>query len=185
MPRKKLKTVKAGHGTRNILKLLKENNQGIKLDVGCGENKQAGFVGMDIRPLETVDIVHDVEKTPYPLPDECCNTILTSHLIEHICPKRFISVMNEWWRLMKVGGQLLIGAPYGNSFGYVQDPSHCMAVNEATWAYFDPTAQESRELFNVYKPKPWKTIRNSWSSSGNIEVIMEKMAEVPDVTKNN
>jgi len=170
---------------RNILALLKKHNQGIKLDVGCGENKQENFVGLDIRALDGVDIVHDVETVPYPLPDECCHTILASHLIEHICPKKIMGVMNEWWRLMKVGGQLWLGFPYGNSFGYVQDPSHCCALNEASIAYFDPTAQPNRELFNVYKPRPWKTVKNVHNFGGNMEVILEKMKEVPRVEETN
>ena len=41
------------------LKEVVEKNSGILLDIGCGENKNKGFVGMDKRPLEGVDIVHD------------------------------------------------------------------------------------------------------------------------------
>ena len=34
----------------------------IRLDVGCGSNKQHGYVGMDIRKIKGVDIVHDAER---------------------------------------------------------------------------------------------------------------------------
>ena len=57
---------------------------GIRLDIGCGENKQEGFVGMDARALPGVDIIHDLEVFPWPLPDDCCLTIVGSHIIEHI-----------------------------------------------------------------------------------------------------
>jgi|GEM_PF-849394 len=60
--------------------------QALSLDLGCGPNKQSGFIGMDIRPLEGVDIIHDVEKFPYPLPDECCALVRASHVMEHINP---------------------------------------------------------------------------------------------------
>ena len=59
-------------------------NAAIRLDLGCGANKQPGFVGMDIRALPGVDIVHDVEDIPWPLPDGCCMAIMASHLVEHI-----------------------------------------------------------------------------------------------------
>lgn len=64
--------------------VLKKNNLGIKLDIGCGGMKQRDFVGMDNRPLPGVDIVHDVEKFPWPLPNESVSFAMTSHLIEHL-----------------------------------------------------------------------------------------------------
>ena len=159
---------------KNILKLIEDNQQGIKLDIGGGFNPQKGFVNLDIRDLDGVDIVHNAESIPYPLPSECCGTILASHLIEHICPRRFISVMNEWWRIMKPGGQLLISCPHGRSDGMLQDPSHCLAVNETTFTYFDYT----KPLYHIYKPKPWEIKSNVWFENGNIEVIMEKVLKM-------
>jgi len=158
---------------KNILKLLKKYNQGIKLDVGCGFSKQKGFVGLDIRAVKGVDIVHDAEQVPYPLPDNCCHTILCSHLLEHICPKNFINVINEFWRLLKPGGQVWISMPYGTSHGFHQDPTHCGSRNESTWEYFNPY----HPLYQVYRPKPWIVNRNAFYANGNMEVIMEKMLE--------
>lgn len=71
-----------------IEKILKENNLGIKLDIGCGSSKQSGFIGMDIRPFPGVDIVWDIEKFPWPLPDQCASFAMTSHVVEHITPGR-------------------------------------------------------------------------------------------------
>lgn len=159
---------------RRISTLIKKGNQGIKLDVGCGGNKQKGFIGMDLRPIKgIVDIIHDCETVPYPLPDESCSVILASHLIEHICPQRFMDVMNEWWRLLKVGGQAWISLPYAGSYGYWQDPTHCNGCNETTWTYFSPF----HPMWTIYRPKPWRIERNSWFEHGNMEVILAKMSE--------
>jgi predicted SAM-dependent methyltransferase len=152
---------------------------GIKLDVGCGGNKQPGFVGMDIRKIPGVDIVHNAEVVPYPLPDACCHTILLSHLIEHMCPKRVLGIMNELWRIMKPQGQLLISSPYAGSPGFYQDPTHCHTWNEATVLYFDPYPlamgmKDRSFLYDIYKPSPWKILRNTWSELGNLEIILEK-----------
>lgn len=70
---------------KKIEKLLKDN-AGIRLDIGCGEGKQEGFVGMDYRKVKGVDIVHDVTKFPWPLPDECVIVAIASHLVEHLLP---------------------------------------------------------------------------------------------------
>lgn len=72
--------------TKKIEALLQEHNLGIKLDIGCGANKQDGFVGMDVRELPGVDIVHNMEQFPFPLPDESCSMVVASHVLEHVNP---------------------------------------------------------------------------------------------------
>lgn len=69
----------------DIQKILKEKSS-IKLDIGCGEHPTRGFVGMDILDLPGVDIVWDIEHTPWPLPDECASSVVASHVLEHLTP---------------------------------------------------------------------------------------------------
>ncbi len=111
-----------------IIEILKKNQQGIRLDVGCGANKQLGFVGMDYRKEPGVDIVHDLEKFPWPLPNECASLVMASHVVEHINPHGgvFIAFMNEVWRILKPDGEFLIAAPYATSQGMFRDPTHCL-----------------------------------------------------------
>lgn len=71
--------------SKSIDKVLKENS-GIKLDIGCGSAKQPGFVGLDYRPLPGVDIVQDITKFPWVLPDESVSLAMASHVLEHINP---------------------------------------------------------------------------------------------------
>ena len=150
--------------------------KGIRLDIGCGENKiSPAYTGMDRRPLEGVEIVHDLEVFPWPLDDGACLDVVASHVIEHIKPWIFIDFMNEVWRVLKTGGKFALAAPYGVGFLYVQDPTHCNPSNEATWQYFDPKFP----LYDIYKPKPWSIDYGFpvWQVSGNIEVLMTKIEE--------
>lgn len=160
--------------------LLKKYNQGIKLDLGCGAAKQNGFVGLDNRKLPGVDIVQNLEKFPWPLPDECASLAIASHLVEHINPHGgvFIRFMDEVWRVLKYGGQFMISTPYAGSSGYWQDPTHCNGCNEITWAYFDPI-EVNGVLYKIYKPKPWKITFSSWSQNGNMEIVLKKRKEDP------
>jgi predicted SAM-dependent methyltransferase len=161
--------------TKDIFK----SKTGIHLDIGCGENKQPNFIGMDIRSVKGVDIVHDAQDFPYPIPDSCCLQVLLSHLWEHIEPKNRIKLMDEIWRVMKPDGQLLISVPYYLSFGAYQDPTHYPCPNEATFTYFDP----KYPLYQIYKPKPWKLLRNDYTMNGNMEVIMEAVKGSAKETK--
>ena len=165
---------------RDILALLKKHGQGVKIDLGGGANPQPGFINLDVRRLPQVDIVQDLEKFPWPLPDECASLIMASHLVEHINPAGgiFLRFMDEVWRLLKPGGQFMIALPYAGSPGYWQDPTHCNGCNETTWAYFDPLEPHSGGLlYKIYKPKPWKIVMSSWSQVGNMEVVLEKRRE--------
>ena len=164
-----------------IERILKENNLGIKLDIGCGANKQPGFVGMDMRPEPNVDIVHDLETFPWPLPDECVSFATASHVLEHINPYKFVFVnlMNEIWRVLKPHAKFAFVVPYAGSPGYWQDPTHVNPITEVTLAYFDPLDQSG--LYRIYRPKPWKIIPETLSMNihGFLEVVLEKRLEDP------
>lgn len=152
-------------------------NSGIFLDIGCGAHKQPGAVGMDIRPLPGVDIVHDVEEFPWPLPDACVKAAMASHLVEHINPHKFgfVRFMNEVWRVLQVGGEFAIATPHGSSQGYLQDPTHCNPCNEATWDYFAP--ERPSQLWTIYRPRPWRIKLLTANPAGNMEVILVKLAD--------
>lgn len=204
---------------QDIETLLKERS-GIRLDIGCGAVSQNGFVGMDARPLDNVDIVWDVTHFPWPLPDESVTVAVTSHLVEHIPPDagdnrvtglvklllaknliteeevaqyigeletgpRFMRFMDEVWRVLKPDGEFAISCPHGYSPGFLQDPSHCNEISEATFAYFDPLEPNTQGmLYRIYSPMPWKLKYISWSPAGNIEVVMVKRRLDPSYNSN-
>ncbi len=111
---------------KQIDKLINKNKS-IKLDLACGENKTHGYIGIDIRNVKGVDIIHDLEKFPYPLPGECVSDIIASHIVEHIKPWLTIKLFDELWRIMITGGRLAVGTPYAGSQGFWQDPTHCLS----------------------------------------------------------
>jgi SAM-dependent methyltransferase len=166
------------------IKKLIESKSGIRLDIGCGENKNPGFVGIDMLPLKGVDIVWDLEEFPWPLPDESVLTATASHVLEHINPHKgvFINFMNEVWRVLKKDGQFAFVVPHASSHGYQQDPTHVNMINETTMHYFDPDPEGNNigaQLYNFYKPKPWKIEKQYFSPQGNLEVLLTKRLEDP------
>lgn len=162
---------------RHDLEMLLHSKSGIQLDLGGGANPQHGFVNIDKRDLSQVDIVHDLEEMPWPLPDDCVMRAVASHLVEHINPAggAFMRFMDEVWRVMKPSGEFMISMPYGYSPGFIQDPTHCNPCNEATWAYFDPLHQS--RLWAIYKPKPWYYRYVAFDPMWNMEVLLVKHSE--------
>ena len=77
-----------------------------KLNLGCGEDIKAGWVNLDFIKLPGVDVVHDIEKPPFPFKDEEFDEILAQDTMEHIW--NMIPVMKDLYRILKPGGKLTI-----------------------------------------------------------------------------
>ena len=172
---------------RNEIKKIVKERGGIKLDIGCGNGKHgADWVGMDMQALPGVDIIQDFNKHPWGLPDESVMTAMCTHVIEHI-PKvimsqvdgelvtRFplIEFFNEVWRIMIPDGQFALVCPHGGSQGFMQDPTHISQIDQYTFAYFDPLAFNG-ELYQFYRPKPWRIKTLDYSPIGHIEAVLVK-----------
>lgn len=162
----------------SIKKLIREKAQ-VNIQLGGGKDCPRGFINIDILDTPQVDIVHDLEQTPWPLPDECADMLVASHLVEHINPAKggFLKFMDEAWRVSKVGSSFLISTPFAGSYGYFQDPTHVNPCNDATFWYFDPMKNYG-SLYNVYKPKPWKIKAEAWDMQGNLEVMLIKRKDI-------
>lgn len=92
------------------------------LDIGCGANKQAGCIGLDIAPLPGVDVVHDLDKYPYPFEDNTFDTIYCYSVLEHV--DRVMQTMAELHRILKPGGKIEIGLPHYSHPKTYGDPTH-------------------------------------------------------------
>ncbi|MCK9369590.1 hypothetical protein M0R04_06755 [Candidatus Dojkabacteria bacterium] len=67
-------------------KALQKHNGKLKLDIGGGAHPFEGCACMDIRYFPGVDFVQNLEKFPWPLPDESVSFVFGSHILEHINP---------------------------------------------------------------------------------------------------
>lgn len=163
-----------------VRSLLARYNGNARLSIGCGFSVQDGFIGIDVRPSKNPNqIEHDLEEYPWPFPSDAFGLGVAGMVIEHISPARLGTVrfMNEIWRVLKPGAQLMLSTPYGMSPMSITDPGHTRCFTESTWFYFDPLNQSN--LWNEYRPRPWKLIACTFQTHGLMEVVMEKRREDP------
>lgn len=153
-------------------KKIFDGMKGICLDVGCGQAKQKGFVGMDIEKHPSIDIVHDIQKLPWPIPDSICNKILMSHVIEHVEPKYRFNVFDECWRIIRWDGQLLVSCPYAGSYLESAHFAHYPCPNEGAFQFLDPDYY-LWHCSGWNKLKPWRIVRCLPIIGGCLEVILE------------
>lgn len=86
---------------------MEQNAIPLKLNLGCGDKRMAGFVGVDAYGYP--DVVHDLNTFPYPWDDNSVDEIQMHHALEHI---------PNWWgafvecaRILKPGGKFEIRVP--------------------------------------------------------------------------
>jgi len=117
----------------------------MKLDIACGQNKQAGFMGVDIAAGPGVDFVFDLEKFPWtPFKDNSVEEVYCSHYLEHV--PDFMKFMDEVWRICSNGAKVIFLSPYYTSIRAWQDPTHVRAISEATFLYTDKSWREANRL---------------------------------------
>lgn len=115
-----------------------QQEQLIKLDIGCGTRKQQGFIGIDAIAFEGVDMVMDVRTTPWPFEDNSVDEIYTSHFVEHLTGPERISFFNEAHRVLKPKSKLSVVAPSWSHDRAYGDPTHCWPpISSWTFFYLD------------------------------------------------
>ena len=83
------------------------------LEIGGGEipyfcRAKGNGENMDIRPMEMVDIVWNVEEFPFPIEDGTYDLIYCSYVIEHVNWRKVKQLFKEMFRILKPGGDILI-----------------------------------------------------------------------------
>jgi len=107
------------------------------LDVGCGQNKFPGAIGIDSNPRSHADVLHDLGKFPYPFGDNEFETIICRHVIEHV--PDVIGFINELHRITKHGGRLKVVTPHYSNPDWATDPTHRNHFNSYSFTCFIPS----------------------------------------------
>ena len=88
----------------------------MKLELGCGDAKRPGFLGLDLVRLEGVDLVANLDQG-LPIASGSVDELYTSHTLEHL--RELEPIMEEIHRVMKPEGRITILVPhFSNPFGY-------------------------------------------------------------------
>ena len=85
----------------------------MKLNIGCGRTYIEGWTNIDLvvspRALKPPDLLCDIRRIK--LPDACAEIAQAIHVFEHFYRYECDAVIDEWRRLLKRGGQLILEMP--------------------------------------------------------------------------
>lgn len=121
----------------------------IRLDIGCGKNKKAGFIGVDQYAMENVDVVLNIAKDPWPWENDTVEEVHCSHFLEHLTGLERVQFFNNLHRVMKPGAKATIITPHWSSNRAYGDFTHQWPpVAEMLWYYLDADWRKTQAPHN-------------------------------------
>ena len=126
-------------------------NKGEKIivELGCGQKKKDGRIGVDKVDLPNVDIVADIEEGLGFLPDNSVDEIHCRSILEHI--ENFKNLMAEIVRVLKKDGKACVFVPHFSNPYYYSDHTHKRFFGLYTFYYFvERERQLKRKVPNFY-----------------------------------
>jgi|TARA_B100001964_G_scaffold245621_1_gene334104 SAM-dependent methyltransferase len=95
--------------------MTKKTNNLRKLNIGCGRDIKNGYINLDKSKIKGVDVVHNLDKYPWPFKSNYFDEIYARDSIEHL--KDLFKAMKEIHRISKKCAKVRIIVPYWHSSG--------------------------------------------------------------------
>ena len=114
-----------------------------KLNLGCGSDIKNDYINVDCLPLPGVDIVLDLSSLPWPFIDEHFDEVRMISVLEHLPDT--VAVVEELWRILKMGGKAIIMVPYWNCKAAYIDPTHIKFFHQESFNFYDPSKYQYKE----------------------------------------
>jgi SAM-dependent methyltransferase len=126
------------------------------LNLGCGHKRCAEAVNLDVTPATGPDVVHDLNRLPWPFPDDQFREVMAYDVLEHL--DDLLAVMGEIHRICRDGAVIRITLPHYSCANAFTDPTHrhyfgCFSFDCFTDA--SPIAFYSRARFRLRDRKLW------------------------------
>ena len=102
----------------------------MRLNLGCGFNKRDGYVNVDIGDHCAPDVVHDLEKAPWPWDDSSIDEIYMSHVLEHLgaTTAAYFGVLQEMYRVCRHDARITVVVPHPRHDDFLHDATHVRAA---------------------------------------------------------
>lgn len=110
----------------------------MKINAGCGTDIREGYVNLDFHEVKGMkkdrDIIHDLNKFPYPFKKNSVDEIMCNGTMEHLLDTD--KVMGEFHRILKPGGILKISTSHRQSNRAWLNPTQKHVFQTMTFDYY-------------------------------------------------
>ncbi|MEM2900382.1 MAG: methyltransferase domain-containing protein [Thermoplasmata archaeon] len=152
-----------------------------KLDIGCGNKKVEGAIGLDIVSLPGVDVVHDLNSFPYPFEDSSFDEIYCYDVLEHL--DDLLKTMEELHRIGANGCKIFIKVPYALCTDSFTDPTHKRYFTIHSFDYFTEKGHRFSE-FNFYSKARFRILKAEKVYAEN-RIIKSLPTRIKDILSNH
>jgi hypothetical protein len=132
-----------GCGNRREKQLWRDGNP---LDEN-GAALWSDLTRLDHDPNCQPDVLHDLEKLPYPFEDNTFDELHAYHILEHVGQQGdwrfFFDQFTELWRITKPDGLLFGVVPHSASAWVWGDPSHTRSIQSESLLFLDQKSYEN------------------------------------------
>ena len=105
-----------------------------QLNLGCGRKRRADSLNVDRVERVDPDLLWDLDRYPYPLPESHFLTVYAHDVVEHL--KSVPGFMRELHRLAAPGGTIEITTPHFSCANSYTDPTHRHHLGYFSFDYF-------------------------------------------------
>lgn len=107
------------------------------LELGCGQKKLAPHsVTVDVNPRSRADVIHDLNRFPYPFESDSFDWVVAEHVLEHL--DDVVAVVEEVHRICRPEAHFVVEVPHFSSYQFFTDPTHRHAFSTQSFDYFVP-----------------------------------------------
>jgi len=124
------------------------------LYLGCGDQNTNGGIGIDILPGQSVDVVGDLSKPPFPFKDSTFDMVHCDHVLEHL--DDVLSVMADIHRIGRNGARIHIMIVHYTHPNMYEDPTHKRALS---YHSFRMLTMPEYEFLRRYEWAKFKLVR--------------------------
>jgi SAM-dependent methyltransferase len=133
------------------------------LDIGCGDKKVEGAIGIDVVGSTAADVVCDLTVFPWPLEGDRFDEVFANNVIEHL--PDVVKTMEEIHRVCRQGAVVHIKTPHFAALESWEDPTHLHHFAFESFDYFAGGGR--RRHVRHYTEKRFRVLRKRLHFGGH------------------
>lgn len=148
----------------------------MKLYLGAGLKRLPGYTHVDLVAGPGIDVAHDLNRLPWPWPDDAADMIVAEDVVEHLT-MNLVEFCDEAWRVLRPGGELFIRTPdYRGESSFI-DPTHRAHLHPQSFHYVDPATYWG-QTYPHYTTRKWRILSQGVRGPQNIHVVLMPRKDV-------
>jgi SAM-dependent methyltransferase len=113
----------------------------MKLNLGCGNKRMDGYLGVDRHPCEAAGVLCDLTRR-LPFADDSVDGVFMDNFIEHVLD--IPALLSEVARVCRKGARVVMTTPHYSSAASWRNPTH---FHHLSWYSFDYVSEEKHRHY--------------------------------------